>query len=61
MDVGAQIAVGGHFENLADVDDESSRDRRRIDPAALALTCSPPCFSCSRIVTNPESLWAPTP
>ena len=35
MDVGAQIAVGGHFENLADVDDEASRDGRRVDPAAV--------------------------
>src|SRR5947209_7429793 len=35
MDVGAQIAVGGHFENLADVDDEAPRDGRRINPAAV--------------------------
>ena len=35
MHVGAQIAVRGHFENLADVDDEGSRDRRRVDPAAI--------------------------
>ena len=35
MHVGAEIAVRGHFENLADVDDEASRDRRRVDPAAV--------------------------
>src|SRR4029077_4351290 len=35
MDVGAQIAIGRHFENLADVDDEASRDRRRVDPAVV--------------------------
>ena len=34
MHVGAQMAVGGHFRNLADVYDEASRDGRRIDPAA---------------------------
>src|SRR5580692_3571911 len=37
MDVGAQIAVGGHFEDLADVDDEASGDRRRVDPTAVVI------------------------
>jgi hypothetical protein len=37
MDIGAQIPVGGELQNLADIDDERSWDRRRIDPASLAL------------------------
>jgi hypothetical protein len=35
MHVGAQVAVGSHFKDLADVNDEASRDRRRVDPAPI--------------------------
>ena len=61
MDIGAQIAIGGELQNLADIDDEGSGDRRRVDPAALALDLQPAWFSCNSRVRNPESLWAPTP
>jgi hypothetical protein len=35
MHVGAQITVRGHFQDLADVDDERPWNRRRVDPAAV--------------------------
>ena len=37
MDVGEQIAVGGHFEDFADVDDESARDGWGTNPLPVVF------------------------
>lgn len=37
MNIGAQIAVGCHFQNFADVDDKSSGYGWSVDPAASAF------------------------
>ena len=37
MHGGAQIAVRGHFEDFADIDDKGSRHRRSVDPAVFAF------------------------